>query len=230
MDETSVLIVDDHPAVRFGIAALISREQGLRIFGEAGSREDVFRLLRKDKPDLAIVDLYLHNRRPTGIELIRDIISIERSLPVIVVSVNEHIGIVERAFEAGAVGYVSKRAPVTDVLSAIRTVLAGGMWGKPERSARTPHAPAFFVDPVRLLSRREFEVLRLIGQGSPARHLARILNVSVKTVEAHKLNIRRKLRLASTGELSEFAVSWVRNAETETQGLIEDAEDTRLDA
>ena len=209
-----ILIVDDHPMMREGLAQLINREKDLEIAGEADTAATAVEKTSQLKPDLVIVDITLPGR--SGLELIRDIHSVHPGALVLVVSMHEESLYAERVLRAGGRGYVMKQEGGKKLMEAIRQVLSGQIYVSVATSARiletfsrdktdAPHTG------VQSLSDREFEVFRLIGQGESTRDIAGQLNLSVKTVEVHRLNIKSKLDLATASELVHFAVRWMQS-------------------
>jgi len=214
MKVTRILVVDDHPVMRHGVAQLLSATPDLEVCAEAGSREEALRLAQKTPPDLAIVDISLGDDRASGLDLIRDLHARLGRVPVLVVSMHDEALYAERALRAGARGYLMKQEPVREILKAVRVVRDGGVYVSPAmREAlfrRHAGEPASLAGDslLSLLSRREFEVFRLLGRGAPSREIARALCLSVKTVETHKLNVRKKLGFSSMSEVVRFAVAW----------------------
>ena len=211
---TQVLIVDDHPMMREGLAQLINREKDLAVAGEADSAARAVEQTAQLKPDLVIVDITLPGR--SGLELIRDIHAVHPAALVLVVSMHEESLYAERVLRAGGRGYVMKQAGGKKLMEAIRQVLSGQIYVSTDTSARiletfsrtSGETPATGVQS---LSDREFEIFQLIGQGENTRDIARKLNLSVKTVEVHRLNIKTKLKLATASELIHFAVRWMQS-------------------
>ena len=211
---TQVLIVDDHPMMREGLAQLINREKDLAVAGEADSAARAVEQTAQLKPDLVIVDITLPGR--SGLELIRDIHAVHPAALVLVVSMHEESLYAERVLRAGGRGYVMKQAGGKKLMEAIRQVLSGQIYVSTDTSARiletfsrtSGETPATGVQS---LSDREFEIFQLIGQGENTRDIARRLNLSVKTVEVHRLNIKTKLKLATASELIHFAVRWMQS-------------------
>jgi len=209
-----ILIVDDHPMMREGLAQLINREKDLEVAGEAETAAMAVEKSAQLKPDLVIVDITLPGR--SGLELIRDIHAVHPAALVLVVSMHEESLYAERVLRAGGRGYVMKQAGGKKLMEAIHTVLAGQIYVSSNTSARilesfsrTRAEPA--ATGVESLSDREFEIFRLIGQGESTRDIAKKLNLSVKTVEVHRLNIKNKLKLATASELIHFAVRWMQS-------------------
>jgi DNA-binding NarL/FixJ family response regulator len=206
-----IFIVDDHPIVRRGLGQLINQEDDLVICGEADNAETALELLKKVKPDLAIVDISL--RGIDGIELTKLIKARFDSIPVLVVSMHDESLFAERALKVGARGYIMKQEAIEKMMEAIRKVLRGELYVSERVSANIVKR---FVDgraegvssPEELLSDRELEVFQLIGQGFATRQIADQLHVSVKTVEAYRANIKDKLNLKNATELIKHAVHW----------------------
>jgi DNA-binding NarL/FixJ family response regulator len=209
-----VLIVDDHPMMREGVALLISREKDLALCGEADTAPIALEKVAQLKPDLAIVDITLPGR--SGLELIKDIQAIHPGTLVLVVSMHEESLYAERVLRAGGRGYVMKQEGGKKLLEAIRQVLAGQIYVSPAISARilevfSGHRKQTNTAGIDGLTDREFEVFRLIGQGASTREVAKKLRLSVKTVEVHRLNIKSKLRISTASELVHYAVRWMQS-------------------
>jgi DNA-binding NarL/FixJ family response regulator len=206
-----IFIVDDHPIVRKGLSQLINQEADLVVCGEAPDAQSALELLKKLKPDLAIVDISLQG--VDGIELIKNIRARYGNLPVLVVSMHDESLFAERALRVGARGYIMKQEAIEKMMVAIRRVLKGELYVSERVSAGIVKR---FIDgksesassPEELLSDRELEVFQLVGQGFGTRQIAEQLHVSVKTVEAYRANIKEKLNLSSATELVKHAVHW----------------------
>lgn len=221
MPKSRILIVDDHPAICHGIAMMLQASQDLEVCGEAGSREDVLRLLDQTTPDAAIVDLSLGEKQSSGLELIPLLQGrLGKSFPVLVYSMHDEMMYAERVLKAGARGYLMKQEPVRRVLEALRAVLKGEVFlsEKVSQALLSIHVKGFEKPPearaVESLSQREFEVFRLLGKGLPPREIAKQLFLSVKTVETHRAKMREKLGFESATELTHFAVDWVHRETT----------------
>jgi DNA-binding NarL/FixJ family response regulator len=208
-----ILIVDDHPMMRNGLAQLIGNEPDLKVCAEAGTAGQAIDIVTKQKFDLALLDISLPDK--SGLELIKDIRALQPELPVLIVSMHDEMIYAERVLRAGGRGYIMKQAGGEKFLAAIRQVLSGQIYVSEHMSARilevfsgrqpTSHSSS----PVRTLSDREFEVFQLIGQGIGTREIAAKLHLSVKTVEVHRANIKEKLALKTATELVRYAVRWV---------------------
>ena len=189
-----VLIIDDHPLLRDGLAKVINQQPDLAVCGEAANARAGLAAAAKLRPDVAIVDLSLEEG--SGLDLIKDIHARDPKLPVLVLSMHPEHLYAERAIRAGARGYLMKREPVERVLAALRKVLAGQMAvsddivsrllsGANGRAKR--EAP---IDPAELLSDRELDVFRALGQGLGTRQIAAKLRLAVSTIETHRANIK----------------------------------------
>jgi two-component system response regulator NreC len=202
-----VVIVDDHPILRHGIAQLIAREGDFTVCGEAGSYDEALELLASLDVDLMLVDLSLEGQ--SGLDLIRAVRERQPQIRCLVLSMHDERLHAERALRAGARGYLMKQEATRKIVTALRRVRDGKIWLSDsiasdllERMASG--APAA-VDEVHGLSDRELEVLRLIGQGLKTGDIAKALHRSVHTVEAHRASIKRKLGLKTSGELARAA-------------------------
>ena len=207
-----LLIVDDHPMMRTGLAQLIDSEGDLKVSAEADNAGQAINAVSKQKFDLALVDISLPDKN--GLELIKDLHSLTPNLPILVVSMHDEIIYAERVLRAGARGYIMKQEGGQKFLQAIRQVLAGQVYVSEKMSARilenlSGHHTSTAGSPVRQLSDREFEVFQLIGQGIGTSDIATRLHLSVKTVEVHRANIKQKLNLSTATELVRYAVRWV---------------------
>ena len=207
-----IFIVDDHPVFREGLSKVIGQEPDLEVCGEADTAAEAFSKIDALVPDLVMTDIGLPGKG--GLELIQDIHAINPDLPVVVVSMHEEKLYAERVLRAGGRGYVMKQAGPAKMLQAIRTVLSGRIAVSEAISAgildNLSRPPAKDGGPAMgKLSNREFEILRLIGQGRDSHNIAEALHLSIKTVDTHRGNIRIKLGLKNSTELIHYAVRWV---------------------
>jgi DNA-binding NarL/FixJ family response regulator len=207
-----ILIVDDHPLVREGLALRISRRSGLEVCGEADNVEDALRLIDQQNPDLAIVDVSL--KSGSGVDLIHRIKARAGHTKVLVLSMYDEALYAERVLRAGAMGYINKQEARENVLDAIEHVLAGRYYLSAEMHNRMLHHMISDKDKFRrsvvdCLSNRELEVFELIGQGLPTSQIADRLHVSIKTIETHRQRIKNKLGLRNSAELGRSAAQWV---------------------
>ena len=209
-----VLIVDDHPLLRDGITRLINSQLDLVVCGEAEDRASALAITETAKPDVAVVDISLKDQ--SGLELIKDFRVQFPGLLILALSVHDESVYAERALRAGARGYVMKREASEKVLEAIRSVLEGKVYASSQVAAAildkvTGHPAGPMRSVLDILSDRETEVLMWIGKGYGSNQIAKQLHISVKTVEAHRANIKLKLKLSSSSELLQCALGWAQH-------------------
>ncbi len=205
-----ILLVDDHPLVREGLRSRLQTEPGYEVVAEAGSADEALIALRQAAPDLALLDVGL--RQGSGIELARALLAQTPALRVLMFSMYDNPEYVQRALEAGASGYVLKDASVEALLAAIEAVRAGGTYLSPGLTRRMFRAQA----PKPVLSPRESEILSALARGETSKDIARRLDLSVRTVETHRQNIKRKLALDTPAELLRYALEHARGLDPET--------------
>ncbi len=208
-----VLLVDDHPIVRQGLAQLLEQEDDLIVCGEADNALSALEAIDALKPDIAIVDIRL--KGINGIELIKKIKSRLSELPVLVMSMHDESLYAERALRAGARGYIMKEEATDKMLIAVRKVMQGEIYLSEGMVSRILHRLADGKSetdsPLDRLSDRELEVFQLIGEGLATRQIAERLTVSVKTIESYRAHIKEKLELSTSTEVMHQAVQWVQN-------------------
>ena len=195
--------------VREGLRALIKRERDLRVCGEAKSASDALQAATELKPDLVLADLTLPGRN--GLELIKDLRAVAPDLPILVISMHDEVLWAERVLRAGARGYIMKGECAPVLIRAIRQVLAGRIYVSEKLTVQILESFAGQrpdSSPVSHLSDREFEIFQLIGQGKSTIEIASDLNLSTKTVEAHRAKIKEKLEVKTMPELISFASRW----------------------
>lgn len=206
-----ILIVDDHPIVREGLAQLINLQESLHLCCEASNAQQALAAMARCANDLAIVDLSLDG--DSGLEVIKALRHQYPALAILVMSMHDESLFAERALRAGANGYLMKKEPATSVLTAVHQVLAGNVYLSAAMGTaltqRVIGSTSAKAPPIAGLSDREFEILHLIGLGFGSRQIADRLNRSVKTVEAHMANLKDKLQLKSGRDLARFAVQWL---------------------
>ncbi|MBL9146744.1 MAG: response regulator transcription factor [Verrucomicrobiaceae bacterium] len=209
-----ILLVDDHPIMRHGLAQLISMESGLDVCGEAGSAADGLVAVGKLKPDLAVVDLTLPDKN--GLELIKDIQAMYPTTQTIVLSMHDESLYAERALRAGARGYLMKETAAENLINAIQRVLSGAIYVSEAMASRmleqvTGQRGKSGSTGVDQLTDRELEVLEMIGKGTPTKLIADKLKISARTVEAHRAHIKEKLGITDGPALVRYAVQWVES-------------------
>jgi DNA-binding NarL/FixJ family response regulator len=204
-----ILVVDDHPLVREGLAARISAQPDLEICGEAASIEEARQLLRAAQPELVLLDLAL--QRGSGLDLIKEIRARGPEPKILVVSAYDEALFAERALRAGADGYINKQELQVSVLEAIHTTLRGELFMSAQVTRRLTDralSRAVIASGPGVLTDRELQVFERIGRGRSTREIATELHLSVHTIESHREKIRLKLNLRSGIELQQRATLW----------------------
>lgn len=203
--------MDDHPLLRDGLAKVINQQPDFAVCGEAADARSGLAAAAKLRPDVVIADLTMDEGN--GLDLIKDLHLRHPELPVLVLSMHHENLYAERAVRAGARGYVMKREPVAAVLAALRKVLSGQMALSEEIVRRLLDVPARVrkaaASPAEVLSDRELEVFRLLGQGLGTRQIAAKLRLATSTVESYRAGIKQKLGLARATELVARAAQFV---------------------
>ena len=210
-------LVDDHPAMRHGIAQLLARENDLEVCGEAGDGREALNAIAGTLPDLIVLDIALKDPDCTGLDLVSEIHASVGPVPILIYSMHDEKFYAERALRAGARGYLMKQEPVRRIIHAVRAIIKDGIYVSEEinRLILLKHIGASperqpSVAPEDCLSEREFEVFRLIGKGLQPREIAQKLYLSTKTIETHRMNIRKKFGMANASELTRYAIDWSR--------------------
>lgn len=209
-----VLLIDDHPILRKGLAELINQEPDLMVCGEAEEAPKAFEAVGSLNPDVAVVDISL--KGGNGLELIKNVKARYPDLPLLVLSMHDETLYAERALRAGSLGYIMKEEAIEKVLTAIRHVIAGEIFLSDRMKARLINQlvggrikqGGSSIDS---LSDRELEVFRLIGEGRGTRQIAEELRLSVRTVEAYREYIKDKLNLKNGTELVQHAFQYVHS-------------------
>jgi DNA-binding NarL/FixJ family response regulator len=208
-----VLLVDDHPVVREGIAQIIRQAGGLEVCAQADCPEQALLAVSTSKPDVAVLDLGLG--ASSGLGLIQDLKELHPRLPLLALSMHDESLYAERVLRAGASGYIMKQEVAEQFVEAVRKVLGGGIYLSERMSARMLErlsgrktAATAATAAIDRLSDRELEVLRLVGRCMSTRDIAAKLFLSVKTVETHLDHVKTKLGLESGRELFRYAIVW----------------------
>lgn len=209
-----IMLVDDHPMTREGLAAIINRQTDLQVCCEANNPAEAISHLAKSQPDLMVTDMTMPGR--SGIEFVKDAHALRPELAILVLSMHDEMLYAERALRAGARGYLMKDAGSAKVLEVIRLVMTGQAYVSPQMSARllqavTGQRPRGSSSPIETLSDREFEVFRLLGCGKSTKEVAGELNLSSKTIDVHRGRIKEKLQIKDAASLIHYAVRWVES-------------------
>lgn len=208
---STVLVIDDHDIVRFGLEMLVHACPRMRLAGSAGSLAEGLGLIRSMQPDLVISDMSVGDS--DGLATVRAVVGAQGNHAVLIVSFHDEMLYGEQAIALGARGYVMKESAHASVIAAALTILGGGTWISPRLNASllnrllkqqhggaTPGIAGTF-------SPREFEVLQLLKSGKSTKEIATVMDVSVRTVDLHRARIKRKLGLRTGAELIAFASS-----------------------
>lgn len=210
--KSRILLVDDHPIVRQGLAELINHEKDLFVCGTAETFHETLDQIPTLKPDLVVADISLKGGND-GIELLKNIKARHPKTMVLMLSMHDETLYALRALRAGAAGYIMKQEATEKVLTAIRQVLKGEIYLSEQMEKKLMHQlvggrAVRTGSPIEDLSDRELQIFSLIGQGRSTRQIAEELHLSVKTVETHRAHIKEKLNLKSATELVQHAVQW----------------------
>ena len=208
---TRLLLVDDHPLLRKGLALTLNAEPDLDVVGQAASAEEALAAFGTLDPDVALIDISLPGM--SGLELLKHLLALKPDLLTLVVSRHDEALYAERAVRAGAKGYVMKVEAADEIVQAVRHVLRGGIYMSEDLKDRLLFGAAVgrkapMQSPLEVLSDRELEVFEMTGRGLPTREIAERLHLSVKTVESYRARIKTKLSLDSGTELMQHAVRW----------------------
>lgn len=206
-----ILIVDDHPMTRAGLTHLINHQADTEVCGEAENAAQALDLLPVSRPDLILIDITLPGK--SGLELIKDVKAMRPELPMLVLSMHDESLYADRVLRAGARGYITKHEGGDKLIGAIRHVLSGKIYVSESMSAHileifSGAQPGAARSSIQSLSDREFEVFQALGEGLSSHEIAKKLHLSAKTVDAHRANIKTKLKINTTAELISFAARW----------------------
>jgi DNA-binding NarL/FixJ family response regulator len=210
-----LLLVDDHPIMRHGLAQLIRSEPGLDVCAEAGNARDGLSAVAQCQPDLVVIDLTLPDKN--GLELLKDIQAMHPGTLCLVLSMHDEEMYGERTLRAGARGYIMKEVAADHLITAVKKVLGGGIYVSDSMASRmleqVSGQRAKAAAGIDTLTDRELEVLEMIGRGVATKNIASKLSISARTVEAHRAHIKEKLAITDGAALVRYAVQWVEQRE-----------------
>ena len=210
-EKIRILMVDDHPIVREGMALFLNAQPDLYLCCEAGNAEQAMAVFAQCDPALVIVDISLG--KDSGLDVIKALRRRAPGLAILSMSLHDELIFAERALRAGANGYLMKHEATTNILLAVRQVLSGGIYlsvAMHGRLAQKLATRSGIVDsPIAGLSEREFEILHLLGLGFGTRQISEKLNRSIKTIETHRASLKEKLQLETGADLTRFAAQWL---------------------
>ena len=205
-----ILLADDHAILRRGLKALLDREADMEVVGEAADGRETLKQVEELRPDVVVLDITMPNLN--GIEAARQIQAKGWGTAIIILSMHSDEGYVLRALRAGAKGYLLKDTVEAELIRAIQAVAGGKAYFSPEVSKLLVEEyvqgmqQRGLEDSYELLTPREREVLQLLAEGKSSKDIARLLELSVHTVDTHKSNLMQKLSLHSMAELILYAV------------------------
>lgn len=207
-----IIIVDDHPVFRMGLAKILQSQNDFELCGEAEDVRNGFKIIQIQKPDFVIIDISLKNSN--GLELVKDIAKQLPNIKTVVLSMHDEKIYAERALKAGAWGYIMKDKTSDEIVKALREILKGNIYVNNSivtsivLKAVKSHDQVFVHD---ILTNRELEIFELIGKGKTTKEISRILNLHVKTVGTYKERIKEKLKIKNAAQLAYFATQWIQN-------------------
>lgn len=207
----TVILVDDHPIVSTALQGIALTIPNLKFIGSAKNCAEATELITQTQPHLAILDMSLPDG--DGIDLIIACRKLAPNTRLLAFSMNQEKALGHRALSAGASGYLMKGSPIPLIREAIETVLRGETFMSPELARRLACSSLQkdnSTDSVTSLTTREFQVFRYLGEGLTTREIAKLLKISIKTVETHRENIKNKLTCENSSQLILAARDWVR--------------------
>lgn len=204
--EIRVILVDDHPVVRDGYRRLLEQMPNIKIVAEADSGEAGYDHYRKLAPDVVVLDINMPGIG--GLETIRRIKAFDDKARILVFSMHSNEIMIQRALEAGALGYLTKQGGMGQMVQAVQQVAKGRMFIDAEHvtSLAQHKLSDKAVDPIRVLSTREFQLFKLLAEGHSVAEIANMLSISAKTVGVHHTNIMKKLNLHNSSQLVRLAI------------------------
>jgi DNA-binding NarL/FixJ family response regulator len=210
-EATKLLIVDDHPLVRSGIQSIIQMEPDLTVCGEAEDHDEAMAAIAEHGPDLVLVDISLKDSN--GLSLLKDIKQSHPNVLTLAVSMHDEYTYAVRCLKVGAKGYIMKQAGTEKILEAIRCVLGGKTYlseGMTQIALDQLGSENPAGSPVEILSNRELELFQLTGQGKEISEIAKIMNISPRTVEVHRSHIKKKLGLRTSTDIFQTSYEWLK--------------------
>ena len=210
-----VVLVDDHPIVRRGIREVLENDSNIMVVGEASNADEAIKSIVRYAPDVVIVDIIIDGAS-NGIDLIKAINNRQPSIKCLVMSMHDESMYAERAIRAGARGYLMKDIAPKNIIEAVETVMRGELYLRTEVMKNLVdklliHSAEPCEMSTDILSDRELEIFRLFGTGFSIKEIAKKLNLSTHTVECHRRNIKKKLKVRSSSDLLKYAIQWSGN-------------------
>lgn len=212
METIKIVLVDDHKIIMDGISSLLIVDKGVEVIGTAQNSDELFQILETTKVDIVFLDIFLP--KPIGIEILKSIVKQYKKVKVIILSGNDEEDLISSAFQEGASAYLTKSVEQEELISTIQIVMEGGQYisSALEKTLtrnflkKASYGDKFAHHKLTGLTAREIEIIQLLSEGLGYKEIAAQLNISTRTVEAHKNNILEKLELKNTIELVKFAI------------------------
>lgn len=210
MERYHLILADDHILFRQGVKRILEEHRGLKVVGEAGDCIELLKLLNRQSTHMVILDISMPGMR--GIEATREIKALHPQIKVLILTMHRDMEYLEHAVAAGASGFLLKEDADVSLVSAIKTIRQGKVYVSPlmkeEMTAYMfrPHLGREKIDRAERLTTREKEVLKLIAEGNTSREVADLFSISIRTVQHHRANLMRKLRMNNTAELIKYAI------------------------
>ena len=213
MDKLKVIIVEDHPIFRKGLALLIEQTKEYQVVGEASSVKEAIELIEQNTPDITIIDLTL--KESNGLDLIKELKTSSPNVKILVISMHDEDIYAERVLRAGAHGYIMKEQASTNTIDALNTIMENRYYISQSIQEKLLQSTISVSkksseSAIYSLSDREFQVFQLIGQGLGVIEIASQLSLSVKTIESYRNNLKIKLKLNDAAALRKFAIRWLQ--------------------
>lgn len=209
-----IILVEDHPVTRAGVAALLDQPD-LQVCGQAATVAEGLKLIQELSPDMVITDITL--KESSGVELVKQLKTSHPQLPVLIMSMHDESFYAERALRAGARGYVMKQEASEKILEAVRRVMKNELYLSQNMREKMLHGLVHRKQGEQItysmdtLSNREMEVFLLLGEGHGTKKIGEMLSLSTKTVDTYRENLKVKLRLEGAAELIRHAVQWCKS-------------------
>ncbi|MCD8554160.1 response regulator transcription factor [Seleniivibrio sp.] len=213
-DKVLIFLLDDHAVLLEGLTILINKEPDMEVCGTASDGPSAMSKLFSLKPDIIIVDLTLENSN--GLDFIKCLKARYDDVRVLVLTMHDELVFAERCIRAGASGYIMKSESPSAIIDAMRLIMKGKIYLSPKMTqhvvlrAMNPKEKSD-ADSVENLSDREFQVFQYIGEGITSKDMASKLNLSIKTIDSVRENIKHKIGLESAAELTKFAIKWIHS-------------------
>ncbi len=203
----NVILADDHTMLREGISRIISESHDIQCIAEAANFIEAMEVIKQNKPDVAIIDISMPGRN--GIELILELRKCYATMPILVLTMHEEQSFVVRALRAGANGYVTKKSAPNQLINAIRKVYSGLPFlvdSAADAVALRLQNLDHHEDEIDLLTEREMQILEQLALGYTNQEIGTVFHISARTVQTHRFNILKKLKLRNNADITRFAI------------------------